>query len=339
VGCSNNNLVQLNLTQLPNLSTVYCNHNNITSLDVNDFSLLQTLECSYNLIQNLTIQNLATFNSLRCDNNLLTSLNLINLPLLGDLYCENNQLSSLNILNSNYLRAINCSNNLFTSLNLNNQVNPLLFLTCDNNFLSFIDSSFLPINLSGLSCRSNLITNINLSGMNNIRVLVCENNQINDLDVGNLDFLDFLSCNNNALVNLNVKNGSYETTLEFANNPNLMNLCSDDFQISNVQNLVNQYGYTNCNITSDCVLSNSKFEFLDDVVLSPNPAQNIINIQIKNEIELSSISIYNALGQLVLLIPNAKETNSIDVSSLRIGCYFIQILSDKGSSSSQFIKE
>jgi hypothetical protein len=45
------------------------------------------------------------------------------------------------------------------------------------------------------------------------------------------------------------------------------------------------------------------------------------------------------LGQLVQVIPGAKDVSNIDVSSLKSGSYFIKILSDQGSSSSRFIKE
>jgi hypothetical protein len=42
---------------------------------------------------------------------------------------------------------------------------------------------------------------------------------------------------------------------------------------------------------------------------------------------------------LVLVITNAEKTSNIDVSSLESGNYFIQIKTDKGSSSSRFVKE
>ena len=86
-------------------------------------------------------------------------------------------------------------------------------------------------------------------------------------------------------------------------------------------------------------LANQDFEFENYISLYPIPAKNVLNIQSKNTIEISSISIYNTLGQLVQVFPSAKETTSIDVSSLTTGTYFIKVLSDKGTSNTKFVKE
>ena len=81
------------------------------------------------------------------------------------------------------------------------------------------------------------------------------------------------------------------------------------------------------------------FEFANYFTLYPNPAKSILNISSKETIEVKSISIYNTLGQLVLVIPNAEKVSKIDVSSLTIGNYFIKINSDQGTSNTRFIKE
>jgi uncharacterized repeat protein (TIGR01451 family) len=86
------------------------------------------------------------------------------------------------------------------------------------------------------------------------------------------------------------------------------------------------------------VLANQDFIFANYISINPNPAKETLTINAKN-IEVSSISIYNTLGQLVQVIPNAKETKTIDVSELKSGNYFIKVVSDKGASSSKFIKE
>ena len=70
----------------------------------------------------------------------------------------------------------------------------------------------------------------------------------------------------------------------------------------------------------------------------PNPVFDVLNISKKDTIEVTSINIYNTLGQLVLVISNAQNTKSVDVSSLIMGNYFIKINSDKGTSNTKFIK-
>jgi hypothetical protein len=86
-------------------------------------------------------------------------------------------------------------------------------------------------------------------------------------------------------------------------------------------------------------LSTQDFEFSNYFTLYPNPAKSVLNISAKETIEVQSISIYNTLGQLVLVVPNAEKVSKMDVSSLKTGNYFIKINSDKGSSNTRFIKE
>lgn len=94
---------------------------------------------------------------------------------------------------------------------------------------------------------------------------------------------------------------------------------------------------TNTYITTIAALGTQDFEFSNVFSLSPVPAKNNLTITTKKEITISSISIYNTLGQLVQVNTNPNET--IDVSGLKTGNYFIKIISDKGTASSKFIKE
>jgi Leucine-rich repeat (LRR) protein len=94
---------------------------------------------------------------------------------------------------------------------------------------------------------------------------------------------------------------------------------------------------TNTASTTIQALENVDFDFAEYITLYPNPAQNELNIKVKNNISISSISIYNNIGQLVLASTNPGE--SIDVCNLKTGSYFVKVLTDKGTSNSQFIKE
>lgn len=86
-------------------------------------------------------------------------------------------------------------------------------------------------------------------------------------------------------------------------------------------------------------LGTQDFEFSSYFTLYPNPAKEVLKISSKETIEVKSISIYNTLGQLVLVITNAEKVSKIDVSSLTTGNYFVKINSDKGSSNARFVKE
>ncbi|KAB1158070.1 DUF7619 domain-containing protein [Flavobacterium luteum] len=85
-------------------------------------------------------------------------------------------------------------------------------------------------------------------------------------------------------------------------------------------------------------LGTQDFEFDSYFNVYPNPAKQVLNINVKKQIELSSISIFNTIGQQILVIPNAQMTKQVDVSSLQTGNYFIKVTSNKGSASAKFVK-
>ena len=95
---------------------------------------------------------------------------------------------------------------------------------------------------------------------------------------------------------------------------------------------------TNTATTTISALSVKDFKFADYLQLSPNPSQKELNIRKKGNIEISSMSIYNVLGQLVIAIPNAQQVSTVDVSNLKTGNYFIKINSDKGTTNAKFVK-
>ena len=110
---------------------------------------------------------------------------------------------------------------------------------------------------------------------------------------------------------------------------------------SNTASIYFDYNFpivTNTATTTIAVLAIQDFVFSNYFTLYPNPVKDILNITAKETIQVSSINIYNTLGQLVLLIPNAQNTKTVNVSSLTTGNYFIKINSNKGTSNTKFIK-
>ncbi|MGH2667253.1 DUF7619 domain-containing protein [Flavobacterium sp.] len=96
---------------------------------------------------------------------------------------------------------------------------------------------------------------------------------------------------------------------------------------------------TNTYTTTIQALSVRDFSFGNYFSLYPNPVSDVLNINKKQDVEITSIHIYNTLGQLVIVIPNAKDVAAIDVSNLSSGNYFVKINSDKGTSNTKFIKQ
>lgn len=84
-------------------------------------------------------------------------------------------------------------------------------------------------------------------------------------------------------------------------------------------------------------LSVNSFEFSNVYALSPVPTMDTLTITTKQDVLISSVSIYNTIGQLVQV--NADPNETIDVSGLKTGIYFIKITSDKGTLSSRFVKK
>jgi hypothetical protein len=109
---------------------------------------------------------------------------------------------------------------------------------------------------------------------------------------------------------------------------------------SNSANIYFDYNFpivTNTATTTVTLLGTQDFEFSSVFSLSPVPAKDILTITTKQTVVMSSVSIYNTIGQLIQVITNPTET--IDVSGLKTGSYFIKIVSDKGTASGKFIKE
>ena len=69
--------------------------------------------------------------------------------------------------------------------------------------------------------------------------------------------------------------------------------------------------------------------------LFPNPAKDILNIQLQQGVLLENINIYNNLGQF---IQSSKEL-IVDISDLSQGVYFIEVNTNQGKSSKKLIIE
>jgi hypothetical protein len=73
----------------------------------------------------------------------------------------------------------------------------------------------------------------------------------------------------------------------------------------------------------------------NDIQIYPNPARD--NLQISSSENIEGLMICDQYGRLVLSPPS--ENNTIDVSALESGMYFLIISTEKGQISKKFIKE
>ncbi|MCP2026403.1 Flp pilus assembly pilin Flp [Flavobacterium sp. HSC-32F16] len=80
------------------------------------------------------------------------------------------------------------------------------------------------------------------------------------------------------------------------------------------------------------VLSSDSF-VMDHFSIYPNPASEVVNINLKEDLKLEKVNIYNTLGQLV----KTENKNIISVNSLSNGIYFLEIITDKGKANRKII--
>ena len=229
LNCDSNQITILNITNNISLTFLSCRFNQLTTIDLTNNTNLITLACNYNIITALSVNNLINLDTLNCSNNLLTSIAINNLTNLTSFTCKNNQLSALNVINNTNLSYLSCEYNQLTSLDVSTNINLYSFYFKFNQLTSI-----------------NLNTNINLANFD------CKNNLLTSLDLSNNINLATLYCDNNQLTSLFIKNGRNEFQIEFNGNPNLQYICADDSQLGSVQNLIDNYGYTNCSLSSYC---------------------------------------------------------------------------------------
>lgn len=82
------------------------------------------------------------------------------------------------------------------------------------------------------------------------------------------------------------------------------------------------------------LLSAERFK-LDDFRIYPNPAKNVINIELMQGVNLKKVNLYNTLGQFIFTTQYLK----ISTSNFNSGIYFIEVETNKGNSVKRIIVE
>lgn len=71
----------------------------------------------------------------------------------------------------------------------------------------------------------------------------------------------------------------------------------------------------------------------------PNPAKDVIYLNLKMTDEVGAVSVYNVSGKVVLKRSMAENTRSVDVSSLNTGIYFVKLKVNNVWRLQRFIKQ
>lgn len=76
-----------------------------------------------------------------------------------------------------------------------------------------------------------------------------------------------------------------------------------------------------------------------EVSLYPNPANSIINVQVKNATVNGTVSIYNTTGALIKVVEMQDNEREVNISELPSGLYIISVETKKEVLTKQFIKK
>jgi len=210
------------------------------------------------------------------------------------------------------------------------------------------------INLENLDLRlTSGIKTLDLSKNINLQNLYFVYSSIETLDVShniNLTTLVVWYCS--KLTSLYMKNG-VKKNFDYNDNgyyyfdyTNLNYICCDENEIDDVKtemqrlaagDMINGWQLSNLTITSDCETYGLGTEDLlpqAKVMLYPNPVKDVLYFSASGKV--AKAEIYDLNGRLIKTA--AVSNNSVNVSSLSKGVYFIILHTDKGTVKEKFIK-
>lgn len=313
--------------------------NNDGAIQQSEALQIEELDISNSSISSIAgIDSFKNLRKLNCNNNTLTTLPF-DISELHELRCSNNQLTELNNLSSE-TQELDISYNKISAL--------LLPATTNYYYL----------NISG-----NLYTTVDFNDIT-LEYFYCNDTKLTTLDFSTVKrFSETISIQNNTnLVAINFKNGKFDLCyvvnggchfyLILSENPALKYICADDFNhegptvVTEVDYFKSYYNLPNISYNTLCSDSNrlsTNSEIIQskqNFTLYPNPVQNVLTVEMQNLVVISSIRIFNTVGQLVKNISKTSLSNTIEisVSDLKTGTYIVEVNSDSGKMSKKLIK-
>jgi hypothetical protein len=297
-----------------NLIKFQCNSVWLTSLDLSANTQLRDLDLYCPALTSLNLSNLSNLKNMSYLGAMPTidlsdALNLLKLSCIG---------SSPNFSYPN--------ENLLTSLDLSNQTK-LSYLDLTGNLIPSLDLSNCP-NLEVLNIGNNGIETLILDNIRYVRLFFCENNLLTTLDVSKLFNLKNFFCANNQLTNLNTSNGIIEEFIDFSGNPGLESVCCDPNEVVYMQNLCNQFNNESALVNGSCA------PVANRISMYPNPVGDMLHLSANDGI--SRVEIYSTNGMLVM--SSDAVSDSIEMSDLNSGMYFLKVFSGQDVATMKFVK-
>ena len=328
--CRANQLTAMSMQGLYRLTQFNCGNNQLTALNIQNCTRLQIFYCLNNAITSLDLQGLNSLQQVYAQNNQLTNLNIAGLLNLTSVNCNQNRLATLNIQGITNLQYLYCTQNLLTGLNATG-LNNLVSLFCNNNALTSLNIQNMT-NLETVYCYINQLTTVSTVGLRKLKYFYAYNNRLTVANMEECVALIDLNLNNNKLQQIFIKNGSTEM-IDFAQNPTLTYICCDLIQMNDIQTKVSSLGYVSCTVNSFCIVATENVTASTLSILAyPNPTDGVVYF--KTDLTIDTIMVYDALGREILR-DNAVKNQTIDLSNLGKGLYFIKIASGSNSAISK----
>ncbi len=244
------------------------------------------------------------------------------------------------MFSSNAVEEVDLSQNFNLKTLVCNENNLQNLDVSGNVLLETLNASNCPI---GVCEQENTFSVLNLSNNTNLKSLVIGfNNYLQVIDLSNNPMLEGgVFVENPELTTLNVKNGNNENlqNLNVLDNINLTCITVDD-PLAATQG--DTYPYDQWNIQEGIVFSEDCSLGIEEAIsvmftIFPNPTKDLLTIQNQIDFDIDGVVLYDTLGRKVMEYSEATE--SIDVSNLTAGIYFIHITTDRGIVTKKVIKE
>jgi hypothetical protein len=313
-GSSSNEFNIMDLTGIEafiNVSTINAGRNDLTSIDVTQNIELRNLRLDDNMLSEIDVsQNTQLRGLVLFDNPNITVLDLTNNPDLQTLQASEMNLGTLDLSQNTLLRSLALENCNISTINLtNNTALRTLFLN-DNPILE-LDLT-LNILIDELQFANTSIRGINLS----------ENTVLEDIKMQGNDFLEEINLKNgsNGIIDIT---GSFPSN--FTNLPLLERVCIDNVNSELAAFILDQVAHP-VSFIEDCSLLKTEENDMVDLLIYPNPTQDIITMNTQHTI--ASVQLYSISGVIITTKP--LNNYKIDMRSFASGIYLLQVNFNNG---------
>ncbi|MBO9583149.1 MAG: T9SS type A sorting domain-containing protein [Flavobacterium sp.] len=371
IECDSNKISHLDTSNNSLLNGLNCSFNLLTTLDISKNTAIDYLKCASNQLISLNLKN---GNNTKFINTTMVD-NLKNNPNLTCIQVDDVAYSNKNWMNAKDTWATfntSCTAE-YVMLPDTNFEQKLIDLGIDtdglNGKITVADaSSITSLDLSN----SNIKDLTGIEYFTSLTTLDVSNNQLTSLDVSNNLLLETLNASSNQLTTLDLSKNTKLKIVYVVNNPlvylNLRNGNNANFilptntgrksasvlytsflgltTLSCIQ--VDDENYSNANwsnikestttYSNTCKSLGVEGSIFDKIAIYPNPTKGVINI---NNIALDKATVYNSLGQLVksFTLNNTNTDNTIDLSGLPRGVYYVYLINGDAASAKKVIVE